>query len=151
MKQGKPGDTIDRQQMGEIIGRQIPSMTSPGAGNVRTAIRRLADAGGPYWLWDTHIQAWRCVTEGDFLDETRREQKCLTRRQRRKLRQLVAMDRSKMDSTRRLDHQLLQIQFAMASESLSTGFGKRLVATGTVDKLKQPDQGRLIELMKNGT
>lgn len=149
LKQGQPGDRLTRSEMEKVIGRAIPSMTALGAGNVRTAMRRVAVLSGVKWTWDRIAQCYRCVAHDEWVALHRRDMRLVDKRIRRTLRETPHIDFEQLDSSARLDHQLNQVQLLMATQAAGATFRKRLKKSGVVDQLKQPDPQRLIALMQN--
>lgn len=145
MKAGKPGDSVSRSQMAEIIGRRCECDTN-GYGNVNSAINHVESQHGIVWRWSKSEQAWICLGDaakvgvvGDGLKRARKVAK-------RSLRVGATVDQTNLDDTQRRDHGLNMASAAMVTMSSSTAFRKRL---GEVSKPQEPDMQKLIELMKS--
>ena len=146
LKTGKPGDTVTRDEMAQVIGRDC-SNGSNGGGNVRTAIKRVLREYGIYWEWVKGIQAWRCQDDDEKVTAEEGKIRRSRRQAKGSLQIGVTIDSEKLTPERRRDHQLNQAAAGMGFLCQGGAFRKKLTASGFA-QLQEPDPTKLIELMK---
>ena len=148
LKKGEPGDTVQPYQMAEIIGRPCHH-SDPGYGNVNTAIRHVEANHGIVWRWDRTLKAWRCLHDGEKSAVQRGELGSARRRARRALKVGATVDRDKLSTSDRLDHDVNMSTAGMVFLASHGRFRKHIEATITEGgKLQEPNMVKLIELMK---
>jgi hypothetical protein len=149
MKKGKPGDTINREEMALIIGVSCEPR-SKGEAAVRRAVRHLETNGGPFWEWSRSDKLWRCLDARQSTTTLHRRQGISRRRNIRILKASSGIDQSQLNEEGKRDLSLLQLQCAFAAKAAGSEFGGKLKQLGMVDGLRLPDDDKLIGLMKNG-
>jgi hypothetical protein len=146
MKDRHPGDTVTRDEMAGIIGRSCDVGTL-GYGNVNSAIRHVESNYGLVWRWSKTSQAWRCLDDNERVDEEGHQNMAARRRVRRSLSVAKTVDVGKLDDDRRKDHTLNVAMAGMVVLCTGSGIRKRLGESN--GSLKQPELGKLVELMKS--
>ena len=143
LKAGKPGDTVTREQMTEIIGRSChPSQL--GYGNVNSAINRVEIDHGIVWRWDRGTKAWVCLDDTDKTGVLKDYIRIARKRVRRGIRVAGTVDIAKLSTEQKQEHGLTLAAAGVMNLCSGTAFAKRLL---TLDKPREPEVGKLIELM----
>ncbi len=145
LKEGVVGDMITREEMAAVIG--FPCETGKrGYANVCTAIAKVLRECGIVWQWDRSQRAWRCLDPTERLSLARTFNSQAKRRLRRSTNVAETIDASKLDESKRSEHQLLVLQNSLGMCSLSRHLTKRLedkqrarqqLAAPTLDKLAE--------------
>lgn len=148
LRAGQPGDQISTDEMSQIVGRDCA--VSPGAGNVRSAIRAVKRDYRVWWERIRGENCWRCLGDTDKVRSQTREVKLMARRGRRHARESMAISPEKLDSVSRVDFHLNQIQLSLMMTAGGAAMRNRLTETKSLEDLRQPELPKLIELMGNG-
>lgn len=146
LKKGQPGDTVTRDEMAQVIGRDCATGTL-GYGNVCSAIRHVLREYGIAWEWAKDLQAWKYLNDDERVTATEGQIHRGRRRAKHGLQIALTVDSKNLTDERRQDHELNQAAAGMALLCASGAFRKRLKATG-IAQLQEPDPAKLIELMK---
>ncbi len=144
LKQGSPGNTLSREQMAAIIGRECGTGTL-GYGNVLSAIRHVETTFGVVWQWDRGTKCWRCLDDAGKVDTTKSRIDRSRRAARCAVRVAGTVDVRNLNREAQRDHVL---NCAAASMTLLCSGGKFRNRIAKLDVPTQPAIGKLIELMK---
>lgn len=148
LKAGKPGDTITREEMAEVIGRSCrPSQL--GYGNVLSAINRVEIDHGIVWRWDRGTRAWVCLDDTAKTGVLKDYIRIARKRVRRGIRVAGTVDIAKLTTEQKQEHGLTLAAAGVMNLCGGASFANRLKA---LDKPREPEVGKLIELMgqRNG-
>ena len=145
LKEGTPGDLIDRNRMTEIIGRDCTDQ-SPGYGNVQSAIRHVEGNFGIVWRWDRSTKAWRCLNDVEksecSIDGVRRSRRVLGR----SLRVAANVNEDALTPEQRKEHRLNCVVAGTMHLFGKSEFRKKLAAAN--GNIVEPNPKKVIELMK---
>lgn len=144
LKIGKPGDTIDREQMAKTIGRDCDT-GSLGYGNVQSAIRHVERVNGIVWRWDRTRIAWTCLDNDQRAVETSSSLPRIRRMAGRALVVGSTVDQAKLNESDRRQFDLSVIRLGLAKTTSGADFGKKLE---TVAKPTELSSDKLLALMK---
>ena len=147
LRQGKPDDSLSRDQMAEVIGISCGPGTR-GYANVRTAIYQVERNHHIVWRWRRHRQAWVYLSSQDAVEEERRHLLRGHKETKRSVVVSLSVDASQLNDEMKRDHQINQAQAGMAHLCTGLAFKKRLAATPEIGKLREPDVVGLIEFMR---
>lgn len=130
MKDGKPGDKIDRQKMTELVGRDCKP-TGKGYANVNSAINYVRNRG-VFWQWVRATKAWVCLAPNEIADETQRGVSKVHRTAGRVLKGAACCDVKKLTSDQKRQFDLATTRAALARTATSAAMGKRLENVATL-------------------
>ena len=145
LRDGKPGDIIDRPAMTMIVGREC----TPGAlgyGNVSTAIKHVERHYAIVWRWIKSDKAWRCLTEEEKMTVEHGYTKQSRRCARRGMVVGQSIDVAQLSSDQKRVHSVNQSVAGMIYLCVGGAFRKKLKAVEST--LREPEQEKLVELMK---
>jgi len=145
-KHGKPGESVTRQRLAEIIQRTC-TPGSLGYGNVNSAIRHVEANFGIVWRWDTNRQAWVCLGPAECVGETKTQIRTAGRRIKRAVTVAKAVDVAALDDDTRREH---NINVAISGMMLTAGSSSLRKQVAQKAELAQPDTKRLAALFGNG-
>jgi len=144
LKHGKPGDTVTRERMADIIGRSCKPQEQ-GYGNVLSAINRVEVDFRVVWRWVRSIAAWKCLDDSERLGVTKDAKRGAVKKVRRGMRVAGTIDVASLSDEEKKEYGMVVAASGVMALCGGSGFVKRLEQ---VDKPKEPDMGRLIELMR---
>lgn len=144
LKQGKPGDSINRHTMAAKIGRSCDVQTL-GYGNVCSAIRHVESQFGIVWRWNKASKSWVRLNDIQCVGETRALIHSARRRARRSMHVAKSVDQANLDPDARRDHGLNVVVTGMMLTSSSTGFRNKLAEMPT---LAQPETSKVLALFR---
>ena len=145
LKTGTPGDTITREQMTAVVGRDC-SPNGMGYGNVNTAIRHTEKFHGICWRWDREDKAWRCLDDTQKTKVQRSYNQSSRRAARRGLVVGATVDMANLNDADKQEHNANMSAAGMIYLCGGGAFRKRL--GNVTGKLREPEPAQLIELMK---
>ena len=143
LKTGKPGDSINREQMADIISRPCHA-TSPGYGNVQSAINRVEIDHGIVWRWDRGAQAWVCLTHSQKVGVLKDSVRTARKRVSRGLRVANTVDMRELTDEQKQECGLMIATAGVMRLCGGSGFAKKLQA---IEKPREPDTSKLLALM----
>ena len=146
LKEGSPGNTLDRNQMEAIIGRKC-GHTDLGYGNVCTAIRHVESNFGVVWRWCRAAKVWLCLDDSEVVGVAGVGIQRARRTAGRAVRVGQCVDVTKLDETTRLNHAVNQVAASMMKTCGGGTFRNRLAKCSGLDALQHPDPQKLITLM----
>lgn len=142
--EGKPGDTITRDEMATIVGRDC-TPGGKGYGNVGGAIRACERERGIVWRWSRPDNAWKCLNTKECVGETTRGISSGFRKVNRALRVAATVDPKGLDDDTRREHSL---NVAIAGAMRVMGHGGTRKKLEKVESIVEPDVGKVLALMQ---
>lgn len=145
LAQGKPGDTITREEMGKVVGRDC-AVGAKGYGNVCSAISKCEREHGIVWRWIRSLSAWKCLQDSEKVGETTRGISSGVRKVNRALRVAAAVNTECLDDDTRREHSL-NVAIAGAMRVMGHG-GTRKKLEAKSESIAEPDVGKVLKLMQ---
>lgn len=149
LKDGKPGDTVTRDEMSQVIQRSCSPGTL-GYGNVNSAIKHVLTKHGVAWKWSKPLQSWVCLDEAGKVEAANDCTSQARRRATKSIRYSVAVDPKQLTAEQSQQHSVNMAVAGIMRMAGSSGFSKKLLGTvnGEHAKLMEPDPAKVIELMQ---
>lgn len=148
LRSGEPGDTITREQMSAVVGRDVEP-ASEGYNNVRSAIMKCEREESIVWEWRRDLQAWLCLDDHQQRDSVVRRRKRHRRELRRTSHRIDIIDTSKLNPEERSSLQTTAIQVGMAKLALSKPMAHKIDQMEN-KTLRLPDIKALAGLLGGG-
>lgn len=147
LKAGKPGDTLSRDEMTEVIGRRCDT-GSPGYANVSTAIRHVQNNFGIVWAWNTGEKVWRCLNAAERVGLSGHHQKKAAKSVRRSIRVIETVDESQLTEDERKKFRGQAQVAAIANLMLTANAVKKIGTAAMTAKLVIPEVDQIKKLME---
>jgi len=133
LRNGKPGDTVSREEMARIIDRPCNPNTKHGKlgySNVNSAIRAVERDHQVVWRWARELQVWKCFHDDEKVGCASRHNSSARRFARRSKIVSVAVNQEKLSPEEKITH---NVNIAVTAMYLLAGSGrakKRLAQIG---------------------
>lgn len=143
LKTGTPGDTIDRSEMTNVIGRQC-NQGSNGEANVRSAIQAVLREHNICWAWSKSDQAWRCLNDSEKVSLMATHRNKARKQSTKGLRVAVAVEQQNLKPDEKLTHGAMVAQFGVM-QILGRSDTTKKLASGN-KTFAQADQESVLKL-----
>lgn len=144
LSKGKHGDTITREQMTDVIGRECSPGTK-GYGNVNAAIKHTITNHRVTWAWSRASQAWLCLDDAERVTLANVKRKNAARQARRGISVCQSVDETKLDDAEK--HQFRCQSVLLGAQAYHGGENARKKLMESHHIAKDVDNRRLLNAL----
>lgn len=127
LKEGTPGNTLNREEMAAIIGEPC-GMGTAGYRHVRSAIAHVRKNQFMVWSWSRADTAWKCLDDAESVESAGSYNRQAARRAKVSVETATCIDVGNLNDDQRRDYQLQTTIASLIVAASAHRFRKRLLA-----------------------